>query len=286
MTRTKLIEPRIIAKPWGRTILPQPFAQSQPEPIGEIAFDPPTDVSEILVKFLFTSEALSVQVHPGTHTTPARTMPVQGKEECWYVIDAEPGAHILLGLNEPVDEPTLRQAALDGTIELLLHSYSVNVGDFIHIPPGTIHAIGAGISIVEIQQNSDATYRLFDYGRPRELHLEAALRCADRAAVEPAKLIRHTPAAPCTLLSGTAFQVDLYNGPAAPDIVQRYRHAPLILIPLSGSCNVDGTCLEPGSCGIVTHIADIRFEAGSQGLLAQPRTTQPRSAPEIEATCT
>lgn len=285
MTQTKLIEPRFIAKPWGRTTLPQPFAQTLDEPIGEIAFDPPSDLEALLVKFLFTSEPLSVQVHPGRRTTPARTMPVQGKEECWYVIDAEPGARILLGLNDPVDEPTLRQAALDGTIEQLLHSLTVNAGDFIHIPPGTIHAIGAGISIVEIQQNSDATYRLFDYGRPRELHLEAALRCADRAAVDPDKLIQHTPAAPCTLLSGAAFQVDLYSGPAAPDIVQRYSCAPLILIPLSGSCSVNGTCLEPGSCGIVTHIADIRFEARSQGLLAQPRTNQPRSAPEIEATC-
>src|SRR5205823_13170573 len=101
----------------------------------------------------------------------ARGLP-RGKSECWYILEAEPGAVLGLGLTREAAADELRAAALDGSIEELISWRPVRAGDFISVPPGTIHAIGAGISLLEIQQNADVTYRLYDYGRPRELHLD------------------------------------------------------------------------------------------------------------------
>jgi mannose-6-phosphate isomerase len=129
----------------------------------------------ILVKLLFTSDKLSVQVHPDGECGV-------GKTEMWHILDAEPGAQIALGFVQPIDAEALRTAALSGKVEDLLRWIPVNAGETYFIPAGTVHAIGAGIRICEIQQNSDITYRLYDYGRPRELHLDRALEAADLGA--------------------------------------------------------------------------------------------------------
>jgi len=123
----------------------------------------------ILVKLLFTSDKLSVQVHPDGECGV-------GKTEMWHILDAEPGAEIALGFVQPIDAEALRTAALSGKVEDLLRWIPVNAGETYFIPAGTVHAIGAGIRICEIQQNSDITYRLYDYGRPRELHLDRAIK--------------------------------------------------------------------------------------------------------------
>ena len=146
------------------------------EPIGEIWFEPPAD-AELLVKYLFTSERLSIQVHPDDEAARARGH-ARGKDEAWYVIDAGPGAAIGLGLTRAVSRDELRRAALDGSIEALLDWRPVAAGDLLYSPAGTIHAIGAGIALVEVQQNADITYRLYDYGRPRALHLDEAVAVA------------------------------------------------------------------------------------------------------------
>jgi mannose-6-phosphate isomerase len=124
------------------------------------------------VKLLVTSEKLSVQVHPAGECGV-------GKTEMWHILSAAPGAQIALGFTEPVGENALRAAAVSGEIERLLRWIPVSAGETYFIPAGTIHAIGAGITLCEIQQNSDITYRLYDYGRPRELHLDRALEAAD-----------------------------------------------------------------------------------------------------------
>ena len=129
----------------------------------------------ILVKRLSTSDKLSVQVHPGGECG-------LGKTEMWHILDARPGAQIALGFNQPIRAKALRAAALSGEIEGLLRWIPVHPGETYFIPAGTIHAIGAGISLWEIQQNSDITYRLYDYGRPRELHLDRGLEAADLEA--------------------------------------------------------------------------------------------------------
>jgi mannose-6-phosphate isomerase len=142
--------------------------------IGEVWYtaEPPLP---ILVKFLQTSDKLSVQVHPDGECGV-------GKTEMWHILSAAPGAQIALGFEQPIGAEALRAAALSGEIETLLRWIPVHPGETYFIPAGTVHAIGAGISLCEIQQNSDITYRLYDYGRPRELHLDPALEAADLAA--------------------------------------------------------------------------------------------------------
>jgi mannose-6-phosphate isomerase len=93
----------------------------------------------------------------------------RGKEECWLVIAAEPDAKLGIGFDQALSAEAMRKAALDGSIENLLTWHPARPGDFFYIPAGTVHAIGAGIGLIEVQQNSDITYRLYDYGRPREL---------------------------------------------------------------------------------------------------------------------
>jgi mannose-6-phosphate isomerase class I len=126
----------------------------------------------ILVKLLVTSDKLSVQVHPDGECG-------LGKTEMWHILSAAPGAQIALGFTQPIGSDALRAAAVSGEIESLLRWIPVSAGETYFIPAGTVHAIGGGIKLCEIQQNSDITYRLYDYGRPRELHLDRALEAAD-----------------------------------------------------------------------------------------------------------
>jgi mannose-6-phosphate isomerase len=140
----------------------------------------------LLVKMLFPQDKLSVQVHPddadaarlgavAASASAASISKVEAKTECWYILHAEPGASVALGLRPGVDTAAVRAAIEDGTLEALVEQVPVSAGDMVYVPAGTIHAIGPGVVILEIQQNSDTTYRLYDYGRPRELHLEKGL---------------------------------------------------------------------------------------------------------------
>jgi len=169
--------PRPVPKVWGVTKL-EPWHRDVEEKIGEIWLEHPESVRlPLLVKFLYTSEALSVQVHPGDEYARQHEYSC-GKTEMWVILRAEPGARIAHGLREPVSRERLREAALSGEIESLLNWVPVSAGDVLFTPAGVIHAIGAGIALCEIQQNSDVTYRLYDYGRPRELHVEKAVDVA------------------------------------------------------------------------------------------------------------
>jgi mannose-6-phosphate isomerase len=128
----------------------------------------------LLVKLLFPNERLSVQVHPDDVQAQA-SGEARGKTECWYVLEAEPGAAVALGLNDGVGALDLERAVADGTVEELVKQVPVSVGDMLFVDAGTVHAIGPGVVLLETQQTSDVTYRLYDYGRPRELHLEKGL---------------------------------------------------------------------------------------------------------------
>lgn len=137
----------------------------------------------ILSKLLFTSAKLSVQVHPDDEFALANEGG-PGKTEAWHVVDAEPGAKLALGLTEPLHGEELKRAAASGGIERLLNWIEVHPGDTYFVPPGTIHSIGPGLTLCEVQQNSDLTYRLYDFvragsdGKPRELHLDKAAAVA------------------------------------------------------------------------------------------------------------
>jgi mannose-6-phosphate isomerase len=166
-----------VEKPWGREDLPGAFPRAAGR-TGEIWFEPGDgSAPPLLVKYIFTSERLSVQVHPDDLEAEARGA-ASGKSECWYIVAAEPGATLGLGLRGIADAEALRRAAVDGSVVEAMEWIPVRAGDFFYVPAGTVHAIGAGISLVEVQQNRGVTYRLFDYGRPRELHLDDAIAVA------------------------------------------------------------------------------------------------------------
>ncbi len=129
----------------------------------------------MLVKILFPEEKLSVQVHPDDEQA-VEMGETRGKTECWYVLEAEAGATVALGLKDGVGAKELEASVADGTMESLMQHVPVSVGDMLFVDAGTVHAIGPGVVLLETQQTSDVTYRLYDYGRPRELHLDKGLR--------------------------------------------------------------------------------------------------------------
>ncbi|MEQ7872702.1 class I mannose-6-phosphate isomerase [Sphingomonas sp. ASV193] len=165
------LETKIVEKPWGRTGLPARFGVESKEKIGEIWFVPPAGRElDVMAKYLFTSERLSIQVHPDDETARARGYP-RGKDECWLVLDSHVDAELGIGTVRPVAADELIEAAKDGTIVDLIDWKRPKAGDFIYNPAETVHALGPGLTVLEVQQAVDLTYRLFDYGRPRELHL-------------------------------------------------------------------------------------------------------------------
>ena len=170
MSKIARVAPSFQEKIWGSTGL-APWFPNPENKIGEVWFDSPRLP---LIKFLFTTEKLSVQVHPWDEFAREHENS-NGKTEMWYILRAGPAAKVAAGFREPISPETLRDGALSGTIEAMLNWVMVRPGDTLFIPAGTVHAIGAGLSLCEIQQHSDITYRIFDYGRPRALHLEKAM---------------------------------------------------------------------------------------------------------------
>lgn len=261
---------REVAKPWGRETLPAPFNRVEAEKIGEVWFEPPAALDQLLVKYIFTSENLSVQVHPSDTQTLAKGLGKQGKEECWLVLDAEPGAVLGIGFNAHVEPEAMRAAALDGSIEALMTWHPVARGDFFYIPANTVHAIGAGISLIEVQQNSDITYRLYDYGRPRELHLGEGMAVAKGEPFPPSLHYRLAERGNAQLVDGPYFRLDRVAG--RPDVATRthYGIGPLLVIPLEGEARIGSEVIVPGACGLAGGIDAVEFADDGQSLIAQP----------------
>lgn len=128
----------------------------------------------LIIKLIETTDKLSVQVHPDNAAASLYEND-RGKYECWYILDAEPNAQLVYGTNGIFTPSELRTAVKNNTISDCLNYVPVKAGDFLYIPAGTVHAIGAGLRLLEVQQSSNVTYRLYDWGRGRELHLEKAL---------------------------------------------------------------------------------------------------------------
>lgn len=171
-----------LRRPWGVLDLsPWNRAANDGLSTGEVWYErpgKPATAPSLLLKLLFTSQPLSIQVHPDD--VHAKSMGLaNGKTEVWYVLSAAPGAKVALGLKQQVTPQQLRGAVDDGSIADLVVWRAVSANDVISVPAGTIHAIGAGLVIAEVQQRSDATFRLFDYGRGRELHVERAIAVAN-----------------------------------------------------------------------------------------------------------
>jgi len=207
-----------VPKPWGSTER-GPWCEIGEDgaAIGELWFhraDRQAPPPALLLKLLFTGAPLSIQVHPGDAF--ARSIGLErGKTEAWYVISAIPDAQVALGLKRRIASDHLRAAILDGSISDLVEWRDVAPDDAILVPAGTIHAIGAGLVIAEIQQRSDSTFRLFDHGRRRDLHLEHALAVADAGPVAPQASTRRLTTARTLLVASPYFvleRVDLPPG--------------------------------------------------------------------------
>lgn len=174
MAGTVKLDSRIVEKPWGRAGIDARFGVDDQTRVGEIWFEPPTDRPlDVLAKYLFTTERLSIQVHPGDAAARERGFPY-GKDECWIILDVAADAELGIGTVREASSDEVITAARDGSIVDLVDWRRPQAGDFFYNPAGTIHALGAGLTVLEIQQAVDVTYRLFDYGRPRDLHLHEA----------------------------------------------------------------------------------------------------------------
>src|SRR3990172_3606703 len=203
-----------LPRPWGVADLrPWNNATNDGSLIGEIWYERPeksTADPSLLLKLLFTSEPLSIQVHPDDAYAQSMGLP-NGKTEAWYVLNAAPGAKVALGLKRRLTQQQLREAVDDGSIRDLVVWSTVLPDDAIFVPAGTIHAIGAGLVIAEIQQRSDATFRMFDFGRKRDLHVARAIAVADAGPADAASKPKRLTDERTLLVSNRHFAFERIN---------------------------------------------------------------------------
>jgi mannose-6-phosphate isomerase len=291
------LAPWFSERPWGRLDLrPWYEATGTTEPVGEAWLTGPRSVVEtgamagqtlaavtaeareallgvgggtefpLLVKLLFPNDKLSVQVHPDDVQAQAMGQP-RGKTECWYVLEAEPGATIMLGLREGATADAVRASIENGTLEELMEFVPVSVGDMMFVDAGTVHAIGAGVVLLETQQTCDITFRMYDYGRPRELHVERALQVM-KMKTAAGKVKPRTMDGFVRLIEQKYFVVDRYDIEGAGEVTVPTDGAGC-LVGLAGSAVVIGepegeVSLLPGQAVIVpVDCRSVIVEAGS-----------------------
>ena len=213
----------------------------------------------LLVKMLFPNAKLSVQVHPDDAQAQAIGQ-ARGKTECWYVLEAEPGATVALGLKDGVDAAGVRAAVADGTMESLLNHVPVSVDDMVFVDAGTIHAIGPGVVLLETQQTSDTTYRLFDYGRPRELHVEQSLGVM-KTQTKAGKIAPRAMDGFTRLIEEQYFSVDRFELEGG-GVVEVPMESVGCLVGLAGSGTVDGVAVKAGQAVVVpVGLGTVKVEA-------------------------
>jgi mannose-6-phosphate isomerase len=281
------LAPWFSPRPWGRASLQPWYADTgTTEPVGEAWLTGPQSVIEtgpmagqtlaavaaeageallgrdggvefpLLVKLLFPNDKLSVQVHPDDAQAQAMGQP-RGKTECWYVLEAEPGATIALGLKPGATADVVRAAIANGTMEEWMEWVPVSVGDMVFVDAGTVHAIGPGVVLLETQQTCDITFRMYDYGRPRELHVEQALKVM-RTKTAAGKVAPRQMDGFVRLIEQKYFVVDRYEVAAGAEVVVPGGRAGC-LVGLSGTAVIDGevdliagqAVVIPADCGSV-----------------------------------
>ena len=276
MPATRLTTKRV-EKPWGRTDLWPGFddVAAGGKPVGEVWFEVPGKKDgtpggpELLIKYLFTSDKLSVQVHPTDAQAQEKGYP-RGKTEAWLILGADPHASIALGTTKPISRDELRHSAEDGSIEGLLDWKAVKKDDSYLTPAGTIHAIGPGLTLIEVQQNVDLTYRLYDYGSDRELHLDDGVAASDPVPyVAPYK--PHEDGAGREILTdGPAFVMERWT--KGGDAPLKSDGRPLWLVPIAGKGEIDGQPLGAGEAWLVDGEVPLRLENGADMLVAYPKS--------------
>ena len=247
---------KIVEKPWGKRGIDQLFGVDHARQVGEIWFEPPPGRElDVMAKYLFTTERLSIQVHPGDAVARKRGYP-RGKDESWIVLDVSDGAELGIGTVRKVEPKDLMDAARDGSIVDLMDWKRPSKGDFIYNPAGTVHALGPGLTVMEIQQAVDLTYRLFDYGRPRQLHLEEASDVVEpRPHCNP--LDTHVGGESKLLVDGPHFGVAWCVG-EPPQLPAKMRDVQLL--PIDAPVGV----VRPGECALI--------EEGAARTLVSPGT--------------
>jgi mannose-6-phosphate isomerase len=232
---------------------------------GEIFGDiPDAPRFPLLIKLLDAREKLSVQVHPPNEL--ARELGGEAKAEFWYIADAAPNAELYVGMREGSTRQDFEQAIQGGDVARHVHRVPVQAGDAMFLPSGRVHAIGAGNLIVEIQQNSDTTYRVFDWnrpgtdGKPRKLHVDESLRCIDFADYEPAL----TKARGETLVRHPHFQIEKWRLDAERPVAPEGKFA--VVFCLAGEIQCAGITVKPGEFLLVpSSLGDRALRASSGG---------------------
>jgi len=279
------LRPIVKERVWGVERLPKWYPQPEPgRPVGEAwltaaeceaetgemlgelargnpaAFGADTNGFPLLIKMLFPREKLSVQVHPNDAEAQALGHP-RGKTECWYIVQAEPGATVAVGLKEPMTGEQVRAAIADQTLEGKLRHLPVKAGDMVYVDAGTVHAIGPGVTVLETQEYSDITYRLYDYGRPRELHVEQGLAVV-RNSNEAGLLAPVAKHGFVRLVASPYFVVDRFSvdGEAELGDVGKMQ----ILVALEDGCSVGTTAL-PAGWAVVVPAAETAYRLRGVG---------------------
>jgi mannose-6-phosphate isomerase len=230
----------------------------------------------LLIKILFPHDKLSVQVHPDDSLARQIGEP-RGKTECWYVLEAEPGATVALGLKPGSTIEAMRQAIADHTVEAMVEQVPVGRGDMIFVDAGTVHAIGPGVVLLETQQTSDITYRLYDYGRPRELHIDRGL-AATRLHTAAGKVTPKTEGARTLLIEQKYFTVDRIEvNSASPFRSDASGGVPHALVAIEGAAVLHSEGCEPvdllaGRAVVVpAAISEYRLESPGVGSIIRSR---------------
>ena len=265
---------RVARKPWGVADLhPWSGVDGSGDAIGELWFqrlDNNSPDPALLLKLLFTSEPLSVQVHPDDAFAHSIGL-ANGKTEAWYILSATPDARVAVGLKRNLTPQELRASIKDGSIAGLTQWRPVAKGDVVFVPAGTIHAIGAGIVLAEIQQHSDATFRLFDYGRRRELHEDNAVAVSDAGPAQTQTGPRRLTAARTALIASPHFVLERIVLPANSNWALDARQETWILV-IEGDARVGPVSAAVGDAVFAeADRADIEVgPAGMSGLIAYP----------------
>jgi mannose-6-phosphate isomerase len=258
-----------VPKPWGVEYL-RPWNKGSPDgrAIGEIWYERPgrpATEPALLLKLLFTSQPLSIQVHPDDAFAHSLGLP-RGKTEAWYVLSAAPGAQVALGLKQRVTSGKLREAIGDGSISDLVRWWTVLPDDIVTVPAGTIHAIGAGLVIAEIQQRSDVTFRLFDHGRQRELHIERAIAAADPGPADLRVIPNRLTGSQTLLASNAHFVFERFDlAPGSAWSLDAERETWLLM--LSGDGRAESIEIATGDA-IFAQADRVDLKAGPTGMVA------------------
>jgi mannose-6-phosphate isomerase len=273
---------RVVSKPWGSTdLLPWSDIQSDGVAIGELWFQrPDIDAPDscLLLKLLFTKGPLSIQVHPDDAFAHSIGL-VNGKTEAWYILSATPEAKVAVGLTRQLTTAQLRAAIEDGSIADLVQWQQVRKDDVVFVPAGTIHAIGPGLVLAEIQQRSDTTFRLFDHGGQRELHVDNAVAAATAGPAECQSIPSRLTDARSLLVASPHFVLERIDLPPNSNWELHAEHETWVLV-VEGYARIGLMNAFVGEA-IFVEADDASLKAGSDGLTALLAYPGPKADPSL-----